>query len=159
MAIAKREKDLNISSFLFLEMANEATLFIETAHPIDFTVADGTAITKGTILRQTDPFTASVPTADNDIIAGIAAADKIASDGVTKLAVYRQGIFKLTASGAITQGDAIGVFGDGSNKVGSLDVTGQTLSGARCLGTALETAANGDTFFAEVLVQQTWPSV
>src|SRR3990167_2107227 len=121
-------------------MANEATLFFQTAPPINFTVANATAITKGSVLRLTDEFTASAATEDYDLIAGIAATDKIASDGVTKLALYRQGVFVMTLSGSGNVGDAVGVFGDGSNKVGVLDVTGQTLSGSRVLGTLFSTA-------------------
>jgi len=140
-------------------MANEATLYIAQGHPIPFTVADGTAITKGSVLRMTDEFTASAATADYDIIAGVAASDKIASSGVTKLGVFRNGVFIMTLSGSCSVGDALGVFGDGSNKVGVLDVSGQTLSGSRCLGTALSTGTNGQTIYVDVNIQQTWPSI
>ena len=85
-------------------MADEATQFIETEHPIDFTVANATGILKGVVLQLNDPFTAIGVVADNSMVAGIAAADKIASDGVTKFAVYRGGIFRLTGSGTITAG-------------------------------------------------------
>ncbi len=129
-------------------MADEATLFIETEHPIDFTVADGTAITKGAVLQLSDPFTAIIAAASNAMIAGIAAADKIASDGVTKLAVYRGGVFKLTGSGSITAGDPVGVV-IGLNRVQSV-VGSLTLSGSRILGTALETSTNGETLFVDV---------
>ena len=129
-------------------MADEATLFIETEHPIDFTVADGTAITKGALLQLNDPFTAIAPTASQSMVAGVAAADKIASDGVTKLAVYRGGVFRLTASGSITAGDPVGLV-IGSNRVMS-NVGSLQLSGSRHLGIALETATNGETLFVEV---------
>ena len=129
-------------------MADEATLFIETEHPIDFTVADATAILKGAVLQLNDPFTAIAPSATSGMVAGIAAADKIASDGVTKLAVYRGGVFRMTASGSITAGDPVRLV-IGSNRVDSA-VGVLTLSGSRILGTSLETATNGQTFFVEL---------
>ncbi len=129
-------------------MADEATLFIETEHPIDFTVADGTAITKGAVLQLSDPFTAVIAAASNPMVAGIAAADKVASDGVTKLAFYRGGVFRMTASGSITAGDPVGIV-IGLNRVQSV-VGSLTLSGSRILGTALETATNGETLFVDV---------
>ncbi len=129
-------------------MADEATQFIETQHPIDFTVANATAITKGATLALTDPFTAAAAVADNDVVAGIAAADKIASDGIPKLAVYRGGIFRMTGSGSITAGDPVALIG-GSNRVKSVVGT-LTLSGSRIFGTALETATNGQTLYVEL---------
>ena len=129
-------------------MADEATLFIETEHPIDFTVADATGILKGVVLQLNDPITAIGVVADNSMVAGIAAADKIASDGVTKLAVYRGGIFRMTGSGSITAGDPVSTIG-GSNRVKSVVGT-LTLSGSRILGTAWETSTNGQTLYVEL---------
>ena len=140
-------------------MANEAEILYELEPAIPYTVANATAITKGAVLRLTDPATASAATADYDVIAGIAKEDKIASDGKVRLGLYKRGIFKMTLSGSGTIGDAVGVFGDGSNKIGVLDVTGQTLSGARCLGTLEETGTNGETVRVFVDIQQTWPSI
>jgi len=51
--------------------------------------------------------TAALADGVGDIPAGIAAADKIANDGVTKLAVFRGGIFKVYASGSVTAGDPL----------------------------------------------------
>ena len=73
-------------------MADEAVLVFETAPPIPFTVADGTAITKGALLELTDPMTAATATSDDGVVAGIAAESKVASDGRTTLAVYTSGI-------------------------------------------------------------------
>ena len=58
-------------------MALECTLIIETAPPIPFTVADGTGIEKGAVLKLTDPMTAATTTGDTDACAGIAAAAKL----------------------------------------------------------------------------------
>ena len=131
-------------------MANEATLIIQKSLPINMTCADGTGIEKGTILKLADPFTASAASADDDIVAGIAAVEKIASDGVTKIAVYRDGIFRMKASGSIAVGDSVGVEGDTANSVHSQSTSELLLSGMRRLGFALETAANAETFLVEL---------
>lgn len=130
-------------------MANEAILRDRLQDPIDFTVADGTGIEKGTLLKLTDPRTAIVTSATGDVLAGIAAREKIASDGRTRLAVYRKGIFDMLASGAITVGEP--VVSDPSITVNAVvTAKGTAYSGASILGTALETATNGETFQVDV---------
>src|SRR3990167_1318343 len=77
-------------------MANAAAVLVyETALPIAFTVADAAAIEKGDFLALTDPMTVALTSADNDIFGGIAAEEKIASDGKNKIAGYREGIFRV----------------------------------------------------------------
>jgi len=77
-------------------MANGvATLVFETELPISFIVADGDAIEKGDAVKLTTPFTVALSSANNDVFGGIAAEEKIASDGKTKIAVYRGGIFRV----------------------------------------------------------------
>ena|SRR3990167_3319978 len=127
-------------------MANEATLIVEKNYPVNFTVANATGIEKGAILKMTDPMTAIINSAANDTVAGIAAAEKIASDGVTKLAVYRDGIFKVTVSGAVTVGDPLGT----SATVNMLRAIPSVLSGAKIIGYALETGATGDTILMDM---------
>jgi hypothetical protein len=128
-------------------MANEATLIFELGPAIPFTVADGTGIEEGAILKMTDPFTASLADGDEDVVAGIAASEKIASDGRTKLGVYRRGIFKVYASGSITVGDAcITAAGDETNYVKTAGLNAEDI-----IGIALETATNGETFLMELM--------
>lgn len=124
-------------------MANEAVLIYETHLPIPMTVANATGIEKGTVLKLADPLTASAQTALNDIVAGICATEKIASDGLTKTAVYRGGIFKMTASGSITVGDP--VVTATANKVVTSAVNEENV-----LGIALETATDGETLLVEL---------
>lgn len=129
-------------------MANEATLITELEPPINFTVSNTTGIEKGALLQLTDPMTASINSAVNQTLAGIAASEKIANDGTTKLGVYRRGIFKMYASGAIPVGLAVAsVASPWTNYVG---LAGVTASGAAILGHALETAANGETLLVAV---------
>jgi hypothetical protein len=126
-------------------MANEAVLIYETENAIPFTVADGTGIEKGTLLTMTDPMTASAGT-DASYCAGIAKNEKIASDGKTKLSVYRRGIFKVKASGSITAGQTLSLAGDNYVKAS----VGGTTSGSKVCGIALETATAGETFYMEL---------
>ena len=90
-------------------MANEATLRYANSDGSgnilqDYTVSGAVAITKGAILKMTDPRTAVLADGDGDVCAGIAARDKVANDGRTRLSVYRQGDFDVIASGAIPIG-------------------------------------------------------
>lgn len=128
-------------------MADECTLIVETELPIMFTCADGTGIEKGAILQLTDPMTASLADGDDDIIAGIAAEEKIANDGKTKIAVYRRGIFKGLAGGAITAGCALGTYANTgeTNELHALGAAGDNM-----LGTSFETADDGHTFLFEL---------
>lgn len=128
-------------------MANEATLIVETAPPIMFTCADGTGIEKGAILKMTDPMTAALSDGDGDVIAGIAAEEKIASDGKTKIAVYREGIFKVLAGAGITVGQALDTHSStgAANEVAPAPVNGENI-----LGIALETASDTHTLLMEL---------
>ena len=111
----------------------------------DYTVADGTGIEKGTVLRLTDPRTASATNTVGEALAGIAARDKVASDGRTRLSVYKKGYFEMKASGAITVGDA--VVSATSNFV---QRPVGAASGAQVLGYAEETATDGEVILVRV---------
>lgn len=125
-------------------MALEATLIYEMSAPIPFTCADGTGIAKGSILKIADPATVSVTAGDTDAVIGIAAEEKIASDGKTKIAVYTSGIFKAYAGAAgVTAG--MGVITDtgtgAANELVDADVNSEHL-----VGMALETATDTQSF-------------
>jgi len=130
-------------------MALEATLVFETELPVPFTCADGTGIAKGAILKIADPMTVSVAGTDNDRVIGIAAEEKIASDGKTTIGVYMGGIFKGTAGAAgVTAGDYLIIdssTGD-DNEIVVADATS-----AYILGMALETATDLQTFFFKLI--------
>lgn len=130
-------------------MANEAQLRLRTTDPVPFTVADAVAITKGALLTLTDPRTAILATGAGTAIAGIAAADKVANDGQTELAVYTNGWFDITASGAIALGAPCCVGTTGSLNYVSGAAMGANqffLSGAAICGHALETASDNEVF-------------
>ena len=113
--------------------------------PIDFTVADGTAILKGALLTMTDPRTAIATTAAAAKIAGIAATDKIASDGRTRLGVFRKGIFDMAACGAIALGNSVVAVNHDNYVKAGIGVLGAN-SGATIIGHALETASDAEVF-------------
>jgi len=133
-------------------MTNEAVLWIETQSAIPFTVANGTGIEKGTLCKLSDLMTAAATTANNDEVAGIAASEKIASDGKVRLGLFREGYFKVKASGSINVGDPVGLAGRDGNLVYSL-VGVANLSGSVVLGLAMETAGNAETFIVHLKPQ------
>ena len=125
-------------------MALECTLIVETELPVSFTCANGTGISKGSLLKIADPNTVSQAGSDNDPVIGIAAEEKIANDGNTQIAVYMGGIFKGTAGAAgTTAGQAIicdSSTGD-DNEIVDADVNSEHI-----IGRALETATDLQTF-------------
>jgi hypothetical protein len=132
-------------------MANEAVvdrLLGNNGDVVDYTIADGTAVTKGAIMGMLDPMTASLAAVSPLRIAGIAANAKVASDGSTRLGLYTNGIFKVYASGAISVGDQLIIAPDVATYPNHV-ATGAAAaaSGAAVIGYALETAATGETFF------------
>lgn len=130
-------------------MALEWTLVTETELPLSFTVADGTGIEKGTLLALSDPNTAAAAgAAANAVIAGVAAEEKVANDGRTKLAVWRRGIFKATAGGAITVGDPLESSSGAANEV--IKSTPSASGSQNIIGVALETASDTDTLLVEL---------
>lgn len=125
-------------------MANEATIIeLSGMNPINFTVADGTSISKGTLCKLSGDHTASASSAA-DVFAGIAAADKVANDGSTTLALYTPGqgnIFDLTnATSAITLGGICSL--SGANLIKQA-LEAEMVTGA-VVGKVLEAAATSE---------------
>jgi len=125
-------------------MALECSLHTELELPVPFTVADGAGIEKGSVMEISDPNTVAVTNGDDDKIIGIAAEEKIASDGKTKLGVYMRGIFRgyagaagVTVGGGLISDTATGA----ANELVIADANSEGI-----IGTALETATDGQTF-------------
>ena len=129
-------------------MAKEAVLVIRQEDPIDFIVDEATGIEKGTLLKMTDPMTAILANGAGDMLAGIAAREKIASDTRTRLSVYRKGIFRMWAGAAIAIGAPVMAEGTTPNEV----ITATGKNGAAVLGVALEAAAGADQLLVAVNV-------
>jgi len=131
-------------------MANaQAVLVYETAVPISFTVADGASIEKGDFLQLTDPMTASLVDGNDKVACGIAAEEKIASDGKTKIAVYRQGIFKVEVgtTGATVGKDAVC---EAKNELKDYDTLDDECG--KKFGKFLETGTDGEFVMFELAV-------
>ena len=131
-------------------MVNEAILVFETGPAIPFTVANGTGIEKGSICMLADLMTAATATGDEDYVAGIAATEKIASDGNIRLGLFREGIFKVMSSGSIAAGVSVATHvatGAAANLVIASD---STCLSSKTLGIAMEAAEDGETFLMEL---------
>jgi hypothetical protein len=132
-------------------MADEATLIYERSLPISFTCSNTVGIEKGTWLVVSDPFTAAAHASIGQMCAGICAVEKIANDGLTRVAVYRDGVFKVIASGSIAVGEPLAL-STYPNRV--LQATGGSgaYSGSKVVGVALETAADGESFLMDLRI-------
>jgi hypothetical protein len=131
-------------------MTQECILVFETEKPIPMTCANATGIERGAILKLADPFTVSLANGDGDVVAGIAAEEKIANDGKVKIAVYQGGIFEGTAGGTCTVGKALMTYNGTGDDNDIIDATNVGL-GAKTLGYALETAANNETVLFKLM--------
>lgn len=125
-------------------MANEHVLVYALGPAVPMTVADGTAIEKGVLVKLSDPMTVAAVSATKNIVGGVLSGEKILSDGITRGGVYMRGIFKATASGSITVGDALLTDHTGNKLVSAAAVT--SLSGLIVVGYSLETATDTQTF-------------
>ena len=148
-------------------MANEAVIKIEAIRTYDFTVADGTGIEKGTILRLIQNRTAIASSGTSEVFAGIAKREKIASDGRTSIAVATDGVYDLVlATNSTCQAGDLMVI-SGANLIAAAatfpsgtDAFGNTVAGVvramvsgMIVGKALETGASGATVEVDVGVK------
>lgn len=134
-------------------MADEATiieLLGNAGDPIQYTVADGTAITKGTLMKlSADPRTMAATSADGDIFVGILAHDKVANDGATKASVITNCIADLKDAGAgITLGAIAKI--NGANLIATADQAG-IQGDNEVVGQVLETAAASEVVAVRIL--------
>ena len=127
-------------------MADEWVLVFETELPIPMIVSDSTGIERGTLLKMSDPYTVAAAAALNDIVGGILAEEKVASDGKAKVPVYRGGIFKAKISGSVTVGDSLVVSGAVANNL----VQTAAINAEQIVGIALETGTNAETILIQL---------
>jgi len=132
-------------------MANEAViieLLGNKGDPIRYTCSDVTGIEKGTILKLSDPRTVLASTGTDEVIVGIAAAEKVANDGSTTIAVYTNGIFDITCTAAgATIGKACAIAG--ANTI--TDADANDLLQNSVVGMPLETGGNAEVIAVRVL--------
>lgn len=121
--------------------------------PLTMTCASGTTILKGTIVKITDPRTISASTGTGDRIIGITAADKDGTDFSTSVPVWTNGIFDMVASNAITAGDLVkSAAGTGNQVMTVTSADAAVASYSIVIGTALETATDGERIQVRVLI-------
>lgn len=126
-------------------MAAEAVIIelFDGGRPITYICADGTAIAKGTLLQISADRTVSAHSAVDEPIAGIAAQEKVISDGSTQISVYTDGIFDLTAAAAGVT--ALGAMCAASGTANMITVAdGDDLLQASDVGMCLEAHANDE---------------
>ena len=120
-------------------MANEAVCIVAPTKFSEVTIADGTAITKGTLLKlSADPNT-GIASSGADVFAGITWEDKVASDGKTKIAVALDGEWDLTTNAGVGITLGCGIALSGANLIRT-SVAGDLLTG-QAFGRCLETAS------------------
>jgi len=128
-------------------MANEATittLLGKYGNPVEYTVADGTAIPKGSLMvMDSSPQTAKISAAAGDFFVGIANSEKKANDGKTKMAVITKCIAEITTKGGGSAVLGAPVHIDGVNLV---DVA----TDDTCAGATLVVAQSLETLGASV---------
>jgi len=134
-------------------MANEAIiveLLGNKGDPVRFTVDDAIGVAKGTLMYlESDPRVAKASSAQGQIFVGVAAAEKVASDGSTTLSVYTNGIFDLVDSGSgMTLGDVCKL--DGANVITAADEAGAQAE-KEVVGLVLETASASERVQVRVL--------
>src|SRR3990167_8369150 len=131
-------------------MANEHLLLTQKTFPISMTCAVGTGIEKGSVLKLSDENTVAASTAANDLVAGVAYAEKIANNGMVQIAVLAGpgDELRAIASGSVGIGDTlVTAVGPTSNYLASaVGLTTTQLSGSRIIGFSKATATVGQTF-------------
>lgn len=131
-------------------MANEAVIVeLSGIRPIYFSVSDANAIEKGVLLKLIDIRGAVATSGSGEAFAGITAAEKVASDGSTKLALHvpgNQNVFDLYAAGPITVGQYVCM--SGANMIRA--ATEAEIAAGAAVGKALETTTGDEVI--QVLV-------
>jgi len=107
-----------------------------------FLCASGTKISKGTVLKLTSPRTASASSSAGDLFAGIAAADKSATDYSTSVSAWEDGVFELYSSGTVTAGDKV-VTGNTAGYLRTAAVGEYTSDSNKIVGYALKSGTEG----------------
>ena len=101
------------------------------------TIADGTAVPLGTLMKLEDANTVVVSAANSDPFGGIAVEEKTASDGITNIACAMDGVFMIDSTAAAITAGAIVSIG-GANTVAVTTGTADQVAGSN-VGQAEET--------------------
>jgi len=122
------------------------TLLGNKGDPIEVTVATGTAITKGSLMKlSASPQTCAITAGANDIFLGILAEEKTATDGITQVSLITHCIADMTCGAGETMVLGAPVMtGAAPNEV-DVAVTDTVEGRAHIVGIALETVGNNGT--------------
>ena len=134
-------------------MANEIVitdLLGNGGDPVQYTCLDGTNILKGTLLELEDLRTVKKISADNKPIAGIAAAEKTASDGETTIAGITNCIAKFIVGATGATVGFLQAAHAGDNTIGNADAN--DIDEGLVVGRALETGTTGESILVRVLL-------
>ena len=132
-------------------MANElvtADLLGNGGDPVEYTCLDANTIAKGEVLELEDVRTVKKISADNKPIAGYAAAEKVALDGSTTIAVITNSIAKAICGATAATVGFIQAAHAADNTLGNADAN--DIDEGLDIGYALETAASGETYLVRV---------
>lgn len=91
-------------------MTYEAVLVDRIMDPINFTCSD-LALAKGTIVCLSGARDVKATSADNDVVIGVTAREKIVGDGRTSVPVFVEGVFRCYADSAISIGCPVSISG------------------------------------------------
>lgn len=131
-------------------MANEAVCIEKSVmNDVMRTCADAVGIEKGTLCRLFDPNTVSgsLATDMGCVFGGITTAEKVASDGSTRIACAMNGVFDLTAADAIPLGAFVSI--SGANQI--RQATANDISGGCIVGKAEEEATKAEVIRVRLL--------
>ena len=116
--------------------------------PVEYTCLDNTTILKGTVLELEDVRTVKKVSADNKPLAGIAAAEKVADDGATSIAVITNCIAKAVCESTNATVGFNQVAHDNTNMLSNGDAA--DADEGLVIGYALETATSGETYLVRI---------
>lgn len=127
-----------------MAVATITTLLGNQGDPVEYTVSATTAIPKGSLMNlDSSPQTATIAGTDGEFFCGIAATEKTATDGKTKMSCITHCIAEMTAgTGATTFGQPQKI-GASANVVINAD-DDNIEKCAEVVGISLETVADGD---------------
>ncbi len=126
-------------------MANEAVIIelFNGGRPIRFAVQDATAITKDSLLELDAPRRVIVNTNADKPFVGIAAMEKVASDGSLSISAWTDGIFDIVSDSGTDAAGAMMALSATDNVVQTADAT-DWLQGSY-VGHYLEAGTNAGT--------------
>jgi hypothetical protein len=131
-------------------MANEAVIveLFNGGRPMVFMCDNATGIEKGTLMELSGDKTVIANTNDNAPVVGIAAHEKVASDGSTTISVYTDGIFDMLTDAGTDNAGALMANSATENTLQTAD--GDDLLQNSHIGYLLEQAGNGEVALVRV---------